>query len=332
MKVLFIDNQPLYEDLLPAGLRQIGCTVETATEVWDGALDRAIAAFQPDFALMMGWSNFPTVERRAVIREALDRHQVPLVYWATEDPCWFEAWSLPVVQSTRPALVATICAEYVRRYEAEGIRAVPLTFGYNPEVYRSVAPRPEYACDLAVVANFYYQEFDRLNRKRSLLDLVKPVLERGYDLKIWGVDWNLAPQHGLPLRDGIWQGWLNYREASAAYNSAKIVLGLQNEFDFATNLTMRTCEVMGSGGFLLASRTKATAGMFQHRRHLTLSGSPQQTLALVDYYLNHPDERAEIAGAGQAEVRARFTYAHRAEELLYHVKRLIPPGGRGMRK
>lgn len=332
MNILFIENQPLYEDLLPAGLRQIGCTVMTVNEVWDGALDRALTTFQPDFALMLGWSHFPTDARMAVIREALGRHRVPLVYWATEDPCWFAAWSLPLVQSLRPALVATICTECVERYEAEGFRAVPLTFGYNHEVYRPVAPRPEFACDIAVVANFYYQEFDRLNRKRSLFDLVRPVVERGYDLKIWGVDWDRAPQYGIPLRDGSWQYWLDHRHAPAVYNSAKIVLGLQNEFGFATNLTMRTCEVMGSGGFLLASRTKATTTMFQHRRHLALSGSPEQTLALVDYYLAHDDERAEIAAAGQAEVRARFTYAHRAEELLDYVKRLVRPGRSGLRR
>lgn len=325
MRVLFLDSQPLYDDLLPTGLRQIGCEVRTLTEVWDGRVTRAIAEFRPDFALMMGWSDFPSRFRLEMIREACDLYKLPFVYWATEDPCWHENWSLPLVQLTRPDLVATICAESVPDYEAKGFRAACLPFGYNADLYRPVPPRPEYACDIAVVANFYDAEFDKLNRKRSLHELVRPLLERGYDVKVWGCNWHLAPQYGLPLRAGAWQYWLDHRNAPAVYNSAKIVLGVQNEFDFVTNITMRTCEVMGSGGFLLASRTKAIEQMFRHREHLAMSGSPEETVMLVDYYLSHPEERARIAAAGQAEVHARHTYAHRARELLNHFERLVRP-------
>lgn len=316
MRILFLESEPLYDDLLPAGLRQIGCTVETVPEVLDGMLDRKIAEFQPDFALTMGWSLFPTDERLAVIREAVDRHRVPLIYWATEDPCWHERWSVPYVQKARPDLVLTICTEYVRRYAQMGLRAACLPFGYNHELYKPTAPRPEFACDIALVANFYTDNFDQLNRKRSLNELVVPLLKGGYDLKIWGWNWDKAPNVGLPNVAGKWNAYLNHRDAPAVYSSAKIVIGLQNEFDFSTNLTMRTCEVMGSGALLLASRTKAVEGLFTNGQHLVTSGSPFETLAQVSYYLLAQKEREKVAQAGQAEVRAKHTYAHRAQELL----------------
>lgn len=325
MNVLFLDSEMLYDDLLPAGLRQIGCTVKTVTEVFNGQLDRALADFRPDFVLMLGWSYFPTTERREFIRKVLDLHQLPLIYWATEDPCWHEKWSVPVVESLKPDLVVTICRECVPRYDALGFRAACLPFGYNHELYRPVAPWPEYACDITVVATFYTDDFDKLNRKRSLLQLVSPLLDRDYDIQIWGNNWNLAPEYGMHLRDGVWKGYLNHRKAPAVYNSAKIVIGVQNEFNFASNLTMRTCEVLGSGGFLLSSRTLAIERLFQHRKHLVMSSSPEETLALVDYYLTHPKERARIAAAGQAEVRSRHTYAHRARELLDLFERRVKP-------
>lgn len=327
LNVLFLDDSFLYDDLLPAGLRQVGCAVRRAPEVLNGALDRVLAEFRPDFALMMGWSAFPTNERLAVIREAVDRHRIPLIFWTTEDPVWHEQWSLHVVNTLRPDLVATICAECVPRYEALGYRAACLPFGYNHHLYRPVPPRPEYACDIAVVANFYTADYDQLNRKRSLQELVVPLLGRGYNIKIWGLNWDLAPQYGIPLPPGVWQHYLGHRDAPAVYNSAKIILGVQNEYDYATNLTMRTCEVMGSGGFLLASRTRATTALFQHRRHLALSGSPGSTVALVDYYLSHPEERAQVAAAGRQLVRAHFTYAHRARQLLRLFRRLVRPRG-----
>lgn len=328
VKVLFLEDSALYDDLLPAGLRQIGCDVRMVNEVWDGALDRTLAEFRPDFALVMGWSEFLMQERLAVIREALDRHRIPLVFWSTEDPVWYEQWSLYVADRLKPDLVATICTEYVPHYEELGYRAVCLPFGYNHKLYRPVPPRPEYACDIAVVANFYTVDFDALVRKRSLYELVVPLLGRGYNMKIWGAHWELAPQYGIHIPNGVLQGYLQHREAPAVYRSAKIVLGVQNEYDYVTNITMRTCEVLGSGGFLLTSRTRATEAMFQHRKHLVMSGSPDATPFLAEHYLNHPDERADIAEAGQRWVRSRFTYAHRATELLRLVRRHMRSRGR----
>ena len=316
MRVLFLEADPLYDDLLPAGLRQVGCDVRMLTEVMGGEIDRLLTEFEPDFALMLGWSWFPTPERLDLIRETLSRYEIPLVYWSTEDPCWHEQYCVPYVHRVQPDLVATICNEYVERYEALGFRAACLPFGYNPAVCQPVEARPEYACDIAVVANFYTTDFYRMNRKRSLEQLVIPLLDQGYDIKIWGAHWERAPQFGVHLPEGVWRHWLPHREAPAVYNSAKIVLGLQNEFDFETNLTMRTCEVLGAGGFLLTSRTRAVERFFEHKQHLVMSSSPEETRELVAYYLAHPEERAEIAAAGEALVSSQHTYGHRALDLL----------------
>ncbi|HLO04244.1 MAG TPA: glycosyltransferase [Symbiobacteriaceae bacterium] len=319
MRVLFLEKNPLYIDQLPAGLRQVGCEVKVLPEVLDGQLEQELTTRRPDFALTMGWSHFPTEQRLDLIRQRLDAHQIPLVYWATEDPCWHERWSVPYIQRVKPEIVATICTEYLPRYEAMGLRAIALPFGYNHEIFQTVAPRPEYACDIAIVANFYTSEFHSTNRKRSLYDLVTPLLHQGHRIKIWGDNWQWGPQLGVPIRQGMWQGYLHHKEAPAVYNSAKIVIGLQNEFDFETNLTMRTCEVMGAGGFQLTSRTKAISSFFEERKHLVASGSATETVALVEHYLAHPEERAAIAAAGQAFVRAGHTYADRAVKLLQEV-------------
>jgi spore maturation protein CgeB len=259
---------------------------------------------------------FSTPERLAVIRETVDWLGIPLVVWSTEDPCWHEEWCVPYVEALRPDLVATICTEYVAKYHAMGFEAAVLPFGYNHELYRPVAPRKEYACDITVVASFYTAQFHRMNRKRSIHDLLTPLLDQGYDLRIWGRDWDKAPQYGVPVPKEMWCGTLDHWEAPAVYNSAKIVLGFMNEFDYATNLTMRICEIMGAGGFLLTSRTSATEALFTHGQHLVMSASPAETLALVEHYLGQPEERAQIAAAGERLVRANHTYAHRARVFV----------------
>lgn len=62
---------------------------------------------------------------------------------------------------------------------------------------------------------------------------------------------------------------------------------------------------MGSGAFELTSRTPAVERLFTHRRHMVMSGSAEETLSLVDYYLAHEKERQEIAANGKAEVLAK---------------------------
>lgn len=43
---------------------------------------------------------------------------------------------------------------------------------------------------------------------------------------------------------------------------------------------------------------------------------------LIKYYLNHPQERKEIAQKGHSEVLEKHTYAHRINELLKAIGKL----------
>ncbi len=83
-------------------------------------------------------------------------------------------------------------------------------------------------------------------------------------------------------------GYLDYTEAYKVYSSAKIIIGLQN---CESQLTQRTYEILGSGGFLLTSDTPAVRGKFKPGRDLIVSSSPKETLEKVKYYLNHDSER-----------------------------------------
>lgn len=53
-----------------------------------------------------------------------------------------------------------------------------------------------------------------------------------------------------------------------------------------------------------------------------MSGSPEETLELVDYYLAHEKERQEIAANGQTEVLKKHTYDQRAAYLFSCLKSL----------
>jgi spore maturation protein CgeB len=59
-----------------------------------------------------------------------------------------------------------------------------------------------------------------------------------------------------------------------------------------------------------------------HSQHLVMSASAEETLALVDYYLQNEKERKEIALHGQKLVLAKHTYRQRAETFLTCLKKI----------
>nr|WP_280518662.1 glycosyltransferase [Lederbergia wuyishanensis] len=110
-----------------------------------------------------------------------------------------------------------------------------------------------------------------------------------------------------------WQhGYLDYTEANKVYNSAKIVLGLQNH---PTQLTQRTYEILGSGGFLITQDTPEIRRLFTPNQDLVVSSSPDETIKLVNFYLSHPKERERIRKDGLKTVQ-KHSYKARAEYLL----------------
>jgi spore maturation protein CgeB len=169
---------------------------------------------------------------------------------------------------------------------------------------------------IAVVANAYpeylLKESD-VFRMNSLETLISPLLQKDIRIDFWGNHWDSMnffikrriPEHWL-------HGYLDYTQAYKVYSSAKIVIGLQNCTD---QLTQRTYEVLGSGGFLLTSNTPAVKGKFIPDRHLIVSSSPEETINKVKYYLSHHEERELILENAQKAIHNE-SYMHRAEQML----------------
>lgn len=319
MRVLFCESLLMWSWTLPQGFKALGHRTAFSGVVRQGHLRETFEQFRPDLVVTMGWGEEHTPEKIRLVREAVEAYGVPHVYWAIEDPNYFEAWSLPYVRQARPHLVLTICSEMVRRYREHGFQAEHLEFACNPVLHRTIATRPQYACDVALVGNSYFHMAKTFSpqiefRYHTVELLLKPLLRHGCSLSIWGTDWRqLAKELGLALPEGAVRGPLPYEETPAVFNSATIVLGLQNS---PLHLTQRTYEVLGSGGFLLTVRTKAVSRVFFPGRHLMVTSNARETVELVDHYLSHPEQRVLLARKGQEDVHQHHTYGHRVSRLL----------------
>ncbi len=102
-------------------------------------------------------------------------------------------------------------------------------------------------------------------------------------------------------------------EMAEIFSQSKIV------FNEAINrdLNMRVFEALCSGSLLVTDSAPGSGleEFFQDNEHLVIF-KEENLIERIQFYLEHPEERLEIARKGQAEVLARHTYDHRAKFLL----------------
>ncbi|MBB6215359.1 spore maturation protein CgeB [Anaerosolibacter carboniphilus] len=313
-RILFFARSSKYTLGLPQGFRELNCPVFVLRDLSRDSIKEAVDHFRPDLFITTGWA-YRRHKRKYIdqLVEKVAKHRIKHVYWATEDPRWTEECSFECIKIFNPDAILTIHPESVSIYQRLGFPAGHLDFGCNPEFNKYEPPSSKYAYDVALVGNGGKEW--KSYRKDSVQTLLRPLVERGHNIAIWGKRWDRFNEDlmGFKIPKHILKGELPYEETNKVYNSAKIIIGLQNDQDM---LTSRTFEVLGSGGFLLTMPTRAVKNLFINNAHLVCSSSPEDTVNLVDYYLKDGKARQEVAQNGQREVCINHTYKERAKQIL----------------
>lgn len=314
IRVLFFSKSSKYTLGLPQGFRELNCPVFVLSDLSRSSIKEAVDLFKPDLMITTGWA-FRRHKRKHVdeLVKRAAKYKVKHVYWATEDPRWTEECSFKCIEIYKPDAVMTIHPDSVNKYRKLKIPAGHLDFGCNPEFNKYEPPSSKYDYDVALVG--HGGKAWKSYRKDNVQILLRPLVERGYNIAIWGKRWDRfdAELMGFSFPEHMLKGGLPYEETNKVYNSAKIIIGLQNDH---TMLTSRTFEVLGSGGFLLTVPTQSVNNLFTNNFHLTCSSSPVETVRLVDYFLKNEAERQAIARNGQQEVYLKHTYKERAGQIL----------------
>lgn len=321
MRVLFLESHPMWIHGLPNGFRDAGHHVKVSGPLTRTKLPRLLADFRPHLIITLGWTEEHVPLKRKWIRQYVGRSGIPHVYWATEDPTHHQSFTLPYVSSVKPDFIFTICRDMVKKYEKMGIPAAHSDFGHHRKVHINGKGNAGFRSNVAIVANGYsriLKKYPRHYRIKSLHNLIQPLVKRKIRVDFWGRQWKeIKPVLGVRIPDKWIHGYLPYQDAYKAYNSAKIIIGPQNQLK---QVTQRTYEILGSGGFLLTSDTPEIRRLFKPGKHLVVSRSPEETVRLVQYYLKHPDKRERIRKAGKLAV-AKHTYKHRAIKMIRELKK-----------
>jgi hypothetical protein len=117
---------------------------------------------------------------------------------------------------------------------------------------------------------------------------------------------------GLPSIRGL--------KLNKLYWSTKIVVGdtLCLKFKYPDYWSDRVYETMGRGGFIIHPYISGMEREFEDKKHLVFYeyGNFKQLKELIDYYLEHDEEREEIRKAGHELVKSTYTYKNRWEQIL----------------
>lgn len=109
-------------------------------------------------------------------------------------------------------------------------------------------------------------------------------------------------------------------ELNNLLTSAKIVVG--DSVPSPMYWSNRIYEVLGRGGFLIHPKVDGLEKEFKYYEHFMPFdyGKHEQLFEIIDYYLEHDEEREKIRKAGHEFVKENYTYTKRCKALLESVK------------
>lgn len=122
---------------------------------------------------------------------------------------------------------------------------------------------------------------------------------------------DVTPLSGVDCRHGI----STLREMPKVFHASKINLNMTMR-PIETGLSLRIWDVLGCGGFLLTNYQAEIPDYFEIGKDLETYESTEELEQKVQYYLEHEDERVEIAINGYEKVAELHTYEARLAEMI----------------
>jgi len=321
MRILF-DAPTVMYNYWSIALKDLGIEVKAAPRKIENfeEFTKVAEEFKPDIIL---GSVYIRKERYDRIYKNIPKwckdNNISCVWTTTQDPNFCEDTR---DQALLYDYVFTPAAECVEDYKAIGCKKVGiLPLGYN-ESWSKHEDVPK-IYDIAFLGNYYLPHYERQKYgipadhnevKPGYLNIIKPLIDRGYNIKIWGHKDNWL-KSGL-VEEKHLMGLIGYASHAKIYNQAKICIAINSNQYSPTMLSWRTYEILACKAFMLSAWSQATENLGTIGKDFTVSRSPEQTVSLVDKYLKNDSEREEIARSGCQAVVEKHSTKRRIQQML----------------
>ena len=263
-------------------------------------LKRQIEHYRPDILLneaMDGISSTFLKEMKPRVRLLMGQHAAPLP--EGED---FSCYDLVV--SSLPNLV-----EHFRKM---GVPAEPNRLAFEPRVLRRLR-NGEPKTPITFVGSMTLHHDGRVRLLESLC--------RCLDIKIYGKGVDCLPKNSLIPQHYQGEAW-GVDMYQILFNSKITVnhhIGMAKSY--ANNL--RLFEATGVGTLLVTDWKKNLHEIFEPGKEVVSYRTPEECVEMIQYYLEHDEEREAIARAGQQRTLKDHTYSKRVQELVDIIRKYV---------
>lgn len=213
-------------------------------------------------------------------------------------------------------------SEYAAGYIEGLIRAQTLVYGYNfikDTLPENIAEEVIQKCDLTLGEEY---QWDGLQMAADAVGMEVSARERELVLKTIGEHYpvNLYTTSELPntLSNAKIQkmGYADYqKEVPLIFHNSRINLNVTSK-TIESGIPQRIFDVLSCGGFCLTNYQPEIAEYFEDGVDLVMYYSMEDLLEKVSYYLEHEEERAQIAENGHRKVMENFEIRDRLKEML----------------
>ncbi len=229
-------------------------------------------------------------------------------------------WTIDAILNFQPILAVAPLYDHIFCQGTEAIELLNhvgikgahwLPVACDPSQHKPVELSAEeeklYGNDVVFVGSYYP---NRSELFENLLD---------FEFAIWGPGWEKLNVKSR-LRECVKGAQTKPTEWSKIYSASKIVLAAHYqdpEKRFPVyQASPRIFEVMACRAFVISDNQRDVFSLFKSGEHLIGFDHPDDLVEKIRYYLEHPEERKEIARRGRQEVLNNHTYVHRIQKLL----------------
>lgn len=260
----------------------------------DDALATQMRHYHPDIVMILNMKLFDPATM-TLIREAAPG---AVVIGREEDP-------YPEANPDRTAIarccdwvLASSAGRYLEYYKQQGVpRCAFIPCPCDPDIHHPYPPDPRYQTDIFFAGKPGHDAGDAdPDREEIISRLLKMPNARVYGA------------FGVPRVEGI--------DCFIAMSNAKIALSINAVNDVSMYHSDRFFSSVSCGAFVLAKRVPDTELLFEDGKHVRYFDTPDHFFELVDYYLEHEDERKRIAAAGMEKGQREFDCTSMAGHVI----------------
>jgi glycosyltransferase involved in cell wall biosynthesis len=150
-----------------------------------------------------------------------------------------------------------------------------------------------------VFAGALYPHLPLGNFRIEIVDYLKSIYEDKFS--VYGNGWGTKS--------------FSYFDTAKIIKGSKIIVGINN-WECKHYTSNRMFNTMAVGTLYFANYYEGIEEDFENKKHLVWWSTKEELKELIDYYLEHDDERKKIALAGMKEVKKNHTWYSRIKQIF----------------